>query len=77
SKWKSIEVKSRELDSPLVTPRAAIVVIFPYQVYTELILHTLTHEEGHPGKSVGTFVVIYPPDRVPCLGDRHARVGLL
>jgi hypothetical protein len=64
------------LDSPLVTPRAEIVVLFPYQVYTELIWHTLTHEEDHSGKSVGTFVVTYPPDRVPCLGDRHARVCL-
>jgi hypothetical protein len=68
--FKMEEHRSRELDSPLVTLRAAIVAIFPHQVYTELIWHILTHEEGHPGKSVGTFVVTSPPDRVPCLGDR-------
>ena len=57
------------LDGTLVTPRAEIVVLFHYQVYTELIWHTLTHEEDPPGKSVGTFVE-------SCLGNRHARVGL-
>ncbi len=29
----------------MVTPHAEIVVLIPYQVYTELIWYTLLHEE--------------------------------